>query len=141
MSLRHLQTPTRHPPDTRQTSPESMRCQQTTTDTNRQPLTPQDTDRCCLSKSGGVCWRLLLSVGISRSPERYRGCLGDVWWVSGGIRVVFMEIGGTRMCLGGYLGSQSLQYGATTLFWHSPEKHDLFSPDYTETSTYQNVYI
>ena len=30
---------------------------------------------------------------------------------------------------GGYLGSQSLHYGATTLFWHSLGRHDLFSPD------------
>ena len=29
------------------------------------------------------------------------GCLGNVWWVSGVIWVVFMEIGGTQMCLGG----------------------------------------
>ena len=77
--------------------------------------------------SGGVCWRLLSSVGISCSLERSRGCLGDVWLVSGGIWVVLMmnsftpmscqaeclcapqkytiytilmEIGGTQMCLG-----------------------------------------
>ena len=28
------------------------------------------------------------------------GCLGDVWWVSRGVWVIFVEIGGTRMCLG-----------------------------------------
>ena len=27
-------------------------------------------------------------------------CLGDVWWVSRGVWVIFMEMGGTRMCLG-----------------------------------------
>ena len=35
-----------------------------------------------------------------------------------------MEIGGARMCLGGMLVSQSLQYGAKTLFRHSPERHN-----------------
>ena len=79
------QTTPRHPPDTHQTSPGSRRCQQTTTDTNRQPQTPKDTDKCCLSTSGGVCWRLLSSVGISCSLEMSGGCLEDVWWVSGGI--------------------------------------------------------
>ena len=32
-------------------------------------------------------------------------------------------MGGARMCFGGYLGSQSLQYGAVTLFWYSAERH------------------
>ena len=54
----------------------------------------------CLWVSGAVRWRLLLSVGISCSLEMSGGCLGDVWWVFGGVRVIFMEIGGTRMCLG-----------------------------------------
>ena len=35
-----------------------------------------------------------------------------------------MEIEGARMCLGGMLVSQSLQYGAKTLFRHSPERHN-----------------
>ena len=38
--------------------------------------------------------------------------------------MVFVEIGGARMCLGGMLVSQSLQYGAKTLFRHSPERHN-----------------
>ena len=41
----------------------------------------------------------------------------------------------------GYLGSQSLQYGAVTLFWHSPERPIFFSSDHTETSKYQNVHM
>ena len=46
---------TQTPPDTHQTSPGSRRCQQQTPpDTNRQPQTPKDTDKCCLSTSGGV---------------------------------------------------------------------------------------
>ena len=88
---KHIRVPpismnvTQTPPDTHQPSPGSRRCQQITTDTNRQPQTPKDTDKCCLSTSGGVCWCLLLSVGISCSLEISGGCLGDVWWVSGGI--------------------------------------------------------
>ena len=73
------QTPTRH----LQAAGDANRQQQTPPDTNRQPQTPKDTDMCCLSTSDGVCWRLLLSVGISCSLEMSGGCLGDVWWVSG----------------------------------------------------------
>ena len=36
--------------------------------------------------------------------------------------MVFIEIGGSDV-FGGYMGSQSLQYGAKTLFRHSPERH------------------
>ena len=103
----HSDTP-RYPPDIPQTptrhlqgAGEANRRQQKTSDTNRQPQTPEDTDKCCLSTSGGVCSRLLSFVGISCSLEMSGGCLGDVWWLSGGVWVIFMEIGGTRMCLGG----------------------------------------
>ena len=75
--------------------------QQTPTNTKRQLQTPQYTERCRLSVSGGVCWRLLSSVSISCSLEISGGCLGDVWWVFGGILVVFMDIWGALMCLGG----------------------------------------
>ena len=54
-------TPPRHPPDTPQTSPGNKRCQQMPTETKSQPETPQDTDGCCLSMSGSVSWRLLVS--------------------------------------------------------------------------------
>ena len=98
----------KNPPDIPQTPPRPLqgawdanRKQQTTTDTTRQPQTPQDTDRCCFSMSGGVCWGLLSSVGISWSLDRSGGCLGDVWWVSGCFWAVFMEIRGNRMCLRG----------------------------------------
>ena len=64
-------------------------------------MTLQDTDRCCLSVSGNVCWRRLLSVGFLCSLEMSGGCVGDVWGVSGGIRMVFMDIGGDWMCLWG----------------------------------------
>ena len=86
----HSNTP-RHPPYIPQTPPRHLqgagdanRQQQTPPDTNRQPQTPKDTDKCCLSTSDGVLWRLLSSVGISCSLEMSGGCLGDVWWVSGG---------------------------------------------------------
>ena len=117
------------------------RQQQTPTDTKRRLQTPQDTDRCCLSVYGGVCWHLLSSVSILCSLDIFDGCLRAVSWVCVGIWVVFMDIKGARMCLGGYLASQSLQYGAITLYWHSPERHILFSSDHTETSKYQNVYM
>ena len=89
------------------------------TDANRHPQTPSDTDRCCLSMSGGVCWRVLLSVDILSSLE---GCLGGVWGYLSGIH-------GHKRCsdvFGGYLGSPSLHYGAVTLLWHSPERHNFF---------------
>ena len=87
--------------------------------------------------SGSVCWRLLLSVGFSCSLEMSGGCSG----VSGGIRMVFH---GHRRHLDvfvEYLGSQSLQYGATTLSWQNPERHNFSSPGRIETSKYQNVHI
>ena len=58
---------------------------------------------------------------------------GDIWWVSGGCLVgvwgYLSGIHGNRRRLdvfGGYLASQSLQYGAS---------------DHTETSKYQNVHM
>ena len=91
----HSDTPI-HPPNTLQTSPGNSRYQQTTTDDNRHLQTPSDTDRCCLSMSGGVCWRMLSFVDILSSLEMSGGCLGDVWVVSGGIWVVFMETWGIQ---------------------------------------------
>ena len=82
------QTTPRHPPDTHQTSPGSRRCQQTTTDTNRQPQTPKDTDKCCLSTSGGVCWRLLSSVVCCLLSSALWRCLVGIWRMSGGYREV-----------------------------------------------------
>ena len=114
----------RHPPDNPVASPRNTTYQQTPTDTNRHHQTPHDTERCCLSMSGicplasvVVCWHGMF-------PGDVWGCLGDVWGCLGDIWVVFMEIGGARMCLGGMLVSQSLQYGAKTLFRHSPERHN-----------------
>ena len=55
--------------------------------------------------------------------------MGGVWGYLSGIH------GNLRRSdvFGGYLGSPSLQYGAVTLFCHSPERHDFVSPDHTET--------
>ena len=79
------QIPTRHPPDTHQTSPGSRRCQQTTTDANRHLQMYSNSTCQCLLVSGAVCLCLLLSVGISCSLEMSGWCLGDVWWASGGV--------------------------------------------------------
>ena len=101
--LRYPQTSPKHPPDISRElkiSTDNNRQQQTTTDDNRHLQTPSDTDRCCLRKSGSVSWHLW-SVGIPCSPGISGGCLGGVWGVSGGIWVVFMDIGDARMRLGG----------------------------------------
>ena len=107
------QTPTRH----LQGAGDANRQQQTPPDTNRQPQTPKDTDKCCLSTAGDVCCRLLTSL----APWR---CLGGVWEMSGGYLGVSEWYSWKSKALGcvwGYLGSQSLQYGAVTLFCHNPE--------------------
>ena len=58
--------------------------------------------------------------------EMSRGCLGVSGGVSGGCQRVsecyFWKLEALRCGL----GSQPLQYGAITLFWHSPERHDFF---------------
>ena len=100
-------TPPRHPPDTPQTSPGNKRCQQMTTDANRDKEPARDTPR---------HWRVLFEyvwqcqlafVGVFLFMEVTRGCLGDVWgclrgvWgVSEGIWVLFLEIGSAQMCFG-----------------------------------------
>ena len=77
------QIPTRHPPNTHQTSPGSRRCQQTTTDANRHRQMYSNSTCQCLLVSGAVCLCLVVSAVV---------CLhlllpGDVWWVSGGCLV------------------------------------------------------
>ena len=50
------------------------------------------------------------------------GCLGGVYGY-------LSDIHGNLRCsnvFGGHLGSPSLQDGAVTLLWHSPEKHNFF---------------
>ena len=127
------QTPTRH----LQGAGDANRQQQTPPDTNRQPQTPKDTDKCCLSTAGDVCCRLLTSL----APWR---CLGGVWEMSGGYLGVSEWYSWKSKALGCvwvYLGSQSLQYGAVTLFCHNPETKEYFAPETYWTSKYQNLPI
>ena len=96
----------------------------------------------CLPVSVGVCWPLLASVGMLCSLEMPWACLGDVRWASGGY-LSGMIHGNQRRSdvFGGYVGSQSLQYGAKTVFWHRLEIHGFLSPDQTEALKYQNGRI
>ena len=127
IQLRFTQTPPKHSPDNPIASLWNIKCQHTPTDANRHPQRTQETDRCCLRKSGSVSWHLLLSVGIPCSQGISGGCLGGVWGVSGGIWVVFMNTKGAQMCFGVYLGSPSLHYWVVTLICHSPERHNFFT--------------
>ena len=137
-------TPPRHPPDTPQTSPGNKRCQQMTTDANRDKEPARDTPR---------HWRVLFEyvwqcqlafVGVFLFMEVTRGCLGDVWgclrgvWgVSEGIWVLFLEIGSAQMCF----GFSAFAVRSYNIILAQPGKAWLFSPDHSETSKYQNVPI
>ena len=123
-----------HPPDILQTPPRHLqgtrdanRCQQRQRASPRHPKTLTGAVWVCLAVSVGVCWCLFIHGGDKG--------------VSGGCRKVsecyFWKLEAHR-CV---LGSQPLQLGAITLFWHSLERHDFFSPDHSETSKYQNVSI
>ena len=88
----------------------------------------------CLLASVVVCWRLVFS--------------GDLLGVSGGVvRGIWGYLSGNfgngrrSDVFWGYLASQSLQYGAEALFWHSLERPIFFSSDHTETSKHQNVHM
>ena len=95
----------------------------------------------CLGLALCVCRCLLSSVvpwtclgGVWRMPG---GCPGDIW-------VVFIEIGGARMCLVGIwvlTGFLALAVCSRNIIFTQPGKAWLFSPDHSETSKYQNVYI
>ena len=94
---------------------------------------PTDDDRCqvtvatcqtysnstflCHGVSGGVCWCLLVCC----VPWR---CHRVVWGVSEGYLSGIHRNWRRSDVFGGYVGSQSLQYGAKTLFRHSPERHN-----------------
>ena len=126
-----------HPPDILQTPPRHLqgtrdanRWQQTPTETKSQPETPQDTDGCCLSMSGSVSWRLLVSFYSWRWQ-------GGVWGVSEGIWVLFLEIGSAQMCF----GFSAFAVRSHNIILAQPGKAWLFSPDHSETSKYQNVSI
>ena len=88
----------------------------------------------CLGVSVGVCCRLLTSWFPWRCLEVSGVCLGGVYGY-------LSDIHGNPRCLnvfGGYLGSPSLQYGAVTLLWHSPEKHNFF---HLTILTHQNIQM
>ena len=100
--------PRHHPrhlpvPQTSQETRYANRRQQTPTDTKSQPQTPQDTDGCCLSMFGGVCWHLLVSL-VSW------WCLGGVWGMS---RLSEWCLGG----VGGYLGGIYGNWMCSDVFW------------------------
>ena len=71
----------------------------------------------CLFVSGGVCCCLLAS------PAPWR-CMVGVWGMSGeslGVSEWYSWKSEGLGCVWGYLGSQSLQYGAVTPLCHNPE--------------------
>ena len=126
------QTPIRHPPDTSQPSPVNRniyRRRYAQTHIARHIQTAPVSVLGCLAVSVGICCRLMASW----VPWR---CLGGVWRMSGGC----LGVSGWKSWksevlgfVGVYLGSQSLQYGAKTLIWSSPERHDFCSSGHTET--------
>ena len=125
------------------------------TEDNRHQQTLSDIIKKHLSASKGV-WGCLLAFVVVWWHLGFPGdvweCLGVPWEcledVCGYLAQIPTDIlGGNYGNLrrsdfsGVYLGSHSLQYGAKTLFWSSPERHDFCSSDYTETWKYQNVCI
>ena len=147
IALRCPQTSHKHPPDISRElkiSTDDNRWQQTPTDTNRRQQTPSDTDRCCLSVSGGVCWRMLSFVDILSSLEMPGGCLWDVWVVSGGIWVVFMETRGTQTYFRSIWDSSPYRMELFEYVWYThtqPWNLQLFLLDHSETTKYKNVHI
>ena len=136
----HSDTP-KHPPDIPKAPPRYL---QGTQHSNRRQQTPPDTPKHWEALFEYV-WRCQLASVVVCLHVLFNG---DVWGVSvgylGGVRGYLSGIHGNQRRLdvfGGYLGSQSLQYGAKTPFWHSPKYHNFCSPDHTETSKYQNRRI
>ena len=119
------------PPDTPQTPPsyplDISREQETPTDNKWPQQTLPDVIKQhfsvflgvwgCLFVSGGVCCCLLAS------PAPWR-CMVGVWGMSGeslGVSEWYSWKSEGLGCVWGYLGSQSLQYGAVTPLCHNPE--------------------
>ena len=105
ISINTTQISARHPPDIPQTPPDIPREHDMPTDNNRcQGTYARHTPTApvcvlgCLAVSVCVCWCLLVCC----VPWR---CHGVIWGMSGGclkdIWLVFIEIGGALMCLGG----------------------------------------
>ena len=134
---KHIQVPpismniTQTPPDSPQTSPRHppyiSREQEMPTDNNRRHQTQTDSPRHPKTLKSAVWSHLAVSVGVIccllASPAPWR-CLGGNWGVSGGYLGVSecysWKLKALR-CVWGYLGSQSLQYGAVTPLCHNPE--------------------
>ena len=91
--------------------------------------------------SGSFSWHLLVSFDLWQCLGGIWGTSWGVWGVSGGCLRVSECYFWKSEALRCVLGSQPLQYGAISLFWHCPERHDFFAPDHSETFKYQNVYI
>ena len=98
ISLNTTQIPPKYPPDISKEVKMSTDNIMPHTDTSRHTQTAPDSVRGCLGVSLYVCWRLFSSVDFLSSLEMSGGCFGDVWVVSGGIWVVFMETKGTQRC-------------------------------------------
>ena len=90
--------------------------------------------------SGSFSWHRLVSFDLWQCLGGVWGMSGRVWGVSGGCLRVSECYFWKSEALRCVLGSQPLQYGAISPFWHFPERHDFFAPDHSETSKYQNVY-
>ena len=73
----------------------------------------------CPLASVVVCWHVMF-------PGDVWGCLGDVWGVSGGYLSGIYGNWRRLDVLGGHVGSQSFQYGAKSLFRHSPGMQNFF---------------
>ena len=121
-------------PDTPQTSPKHpsdiSRELKMSTDDNMHQQTPPNILKQHLSVSEGVWGCLLASVVVCWHLD----FPGDVWGMSEGyLRGVYRYFSGSHgnpRCsdlFWRYLGSPSLQYGAVTLSWHSPERCDFFT--------------
>ena len=94
-----------------------MTCQQMPRDSARHTQTTPVSVLGCLAVSVFVCWRLLACCVTWR-------CHGDVWGVSEGYMSGIHRNWRLSDAFGGYVGSQSLQYGAKMLFRHSLEGHN-----------------
>ena len=121
ISINTTQISPRHPPDIPQTPPDISREHDMPTDAEGLCQTYSNNSCQCLGVSGGVSFCLLASVGMLCYLEMPWGCLGDVWGVSEGYLSGIHRNWRLSDAFGGYVGSQSLQYGAKTLFRHSLE--------------------